>query len=228
MTKLQSRLFALQDKEYRDFHARLIPTIPRETIIGIRIPVLRKFALQYSKEPSAIKFLKQLPHTYYEENALHMMLIRQMKDFPSSIGALEAFLPYVDNWAVCDQPNPKSFAKNRDSLLPYIRRWLNSEQPYTIRYAIGVLMAQFLDESFSSDYLKWVAAVRSEEYYVNMMIAWYFATALAKQWNAALPYLTEQRLSLWCHNKTIQKALESYRISPEQKMLLRTLKLKKQ
>lgn len=228
MTKLQKRLFELQDASYGDFHAKLIPTIPRETIIGIRVPVLRKFAAKYGKEPEAAAFMEQLPHTYYEENALHMMLIGQLRDFPAAMEALEAFLPYVDNWAVCDQPNPKCFSRHKAELLVHLRQWLGSTQPYTVRYAVGTLMQQFLDEDFATEYPEWVAAIRSEEYYVNMMVAWYFATALAKQWDAALPYLTQRRLSPWCHNKTIQKAIESYRITPEQKALLRTLKLKKQ
>lgn len=228
MTDLQDRLFAMQDKEYREFHARLIPTVPKETIIGIRVPVLRKFAAAYGKDSSAAAFMAQLPHAYYEENMLHMMLIAQLREFPSAVKALDAFLPYVDNWAVCDLPNPKCFSRNRSALLPYVRQWLGSTHPYTVRYALGVLMQQFLEEDFSPEYLEWAAAVRSEEYYVNMMVAWYFATALAKQWDAALPYLTGQRLSLWCHNKTIQKCVESYRISPEQKSYLKALKRKKQ
>lgn len=228
MTDLQRRLFAMQDKEYREFHACLIPTVPKETIIGIRVPVLRKFSAVYRKESSAASFMAQLPHTYYEENMLHMMLIAKLREFSSTVKALDAFLPYVDNWAVCDLPNPKCFSGNRAALLPHVRQWLGSSHPYTVRYALGVLMQQFLEEDFSPKYLEWAAAVRSEEYYVNMMVAWYFATALAKQWDAALPYLTGQRLSLWCHNKTIQKCVESYRISPERKAYLKTLKLKKQ
>lgn len=224
--RLQMQLFTMQDMEYRDFHSKLMPTIPKECVIGIRMPDLRKFAREYAQNPDSALFLQVLPHRYYEENNLHMLLLCGMKDYGTCIEAMEAFLPYVDNWATCDIAAPKCFGKNKPDLLRHVRRWLNSSHPYTQRYAMGILMSLFLDEDFSPEFPDRIASLRSEEYYVNMMIAWYFATALAKQWETILPFLTEHRLSDWCHNKTIQKAIESYRITSEQKELLRSLKIK--
>lgn len=221
---IQERLFALQDKEYADFHSRLIPGIPRETIIGVRVPKVRSLAAEYKNSAEGAVFLRELPHRYYDENMLHGLLLSAMKDYETCLEAVEEFLPYVDNWAVCDCMSPKVFKKHRDSLLVRIREWVSSEKVYTCRFGIGMLMTHYLDEDFQPEYLEIPAAVRSAEYYVNMMIAWFFATALAKQWEAALPYLEQNRLDLWVHNKTIQKARESSRITPEQKQYLYTLR----
>lgn len=223
-TNLQKQLFEMQDLNYREFHSRIVPNVEKERIIGIRIPQLRKFSKTYEKNRESAEFLLQLPHFYYEENLLHMMLITNRKDYSQCLEEIETFLPYIDNWAVCDLPAPKCFASKKDKLMPEIQRWISSRYTYTIRYGIGMLMRFFLDEDFSETHLEMVASVSSEEYYVNMMIAWYFATALAKQWDAAILYLTERRLSPWLHRKTIQKAVESYRITPEQKAYLRSLR----
>lgn len=225
MTDLQELLFFLAEEEYAAFQAKLTPTVPADRFIGIRVPVLRKFAKDYAKEPAAAKFLKKLPHHYYEENMLHAFLLEQIKDYDACIHALDTFLPYVDNWAVCDSMKPKALKKHRDELLPQIKHWAASSHTYTCRFAIELLMAFYLDEAFIPELLEIPAAIQSEEYYVNMMVAWYFATALAKQWDATIPYLTEKRLQPWTHNKTIQKAIESYRITDEQKAYLRTLKV---
>lgn len=223
---VQEQLFALQDLKYRDFQCKLMPTVPTETVIGIRTPELRKYAKTFSKTPEAAEFLKILPHQYYEENNLHGFLIESMRDYGQVIAALDAFLPYVDNWATCDLMRPKVFQKHLPELLEEIRRWMASDRTYTIRFGMEMLMTFYLDEAFRPEYLDWVAEVRSQEYYVNMMIAWYFATALAKQYGAVLPYIENHRLEPWTHNKAIQKAIESYRITEEQKMYLRTLKVK--
>lgn len=224
MTNLQNRLFELQDIKYRDFHSKLMPDIKKETIIGIRIPVLRSFAKQFAKTPEAKEFLKELPHQYYEENNLHMMLILAIKEYETCLSEIERFLPYIDNWATCDMPAPKCFESHRQELLWSIRRWISSDQTYVIRYGIGMLMRLYLDADFSPEYPEMVAQVSSEEYYVKMMVAWYFSTALAKQWDAVIPYLEQRRLLDWTHRKAIQKAIESYRITKEQKEYLRTLK----
>lgn len=220
------KLFQMQDTDYRAFISKLVPTVAPENIIGIRTPELRKLARELKKTPDAEQFLQKLPHKYYEENCLHAFLIEQIRDYALCIEALNSFLPYVDNWAVCDSMSPKIFAKHRQELLLEIPAWLHSTHPYTVRFGIEALMGWYLDDAFAPEYPKMVAAVVSEEYYVNMMIAWYFATALAKQYDAILPYLQEQRLAKWVHNKTIQKAVESYRISQEQKAYLRTLRIK--
>lgn len=200
--------------------------MPPETVIGIRTPELRKFAKAYAKEPDAAEFLKILPHKYYDENNLHGFLIETMKDYSQVISALDAFLPYVDNWATCDLIRPNVFKKHLPELLEQIKIWMASGHTYTIRFGMEMLMAFYLDEHFQPEYLEWVAGIRSEDYYVNMMIAWFFATALAKQYGAALPFILQRRLDTWTHNKAIQKALESYRITDEQKKLLRCLKIK--
>ena len=225
MTNFQQRLFALQDLSYRDFQAKLIPTVDQETVIGIRTPALRKLARELAKGEDVQSFLDGLPHQYYDENNLHAFLIEQCKDFDRTVALLDAFLPYVDNWATCDLCSPKVFAKHLPELLPHIMRWTASNQTYTIRFGLEMLMRYYLDGAFQPAYLELAASLRSEEYYVNMMIAWFFATALAKQYDAALPYLAERRLEAWTHNKTIQKAVESNRISPEQKGYLITLRL---
>ena len=221
----QELLFQLQDKGYRDFQSKLIPTIPVETIIGVRIPAIRKLAKEYGKDPESIEFLKQLPHTYYDENILHALLVAEIKDYEVCVKEVEHFLPYVDNWAVCDIFSPKVFRKNKDKLIDKIREWTASGHPYTCRFGMGMLMTHFLDEDFRVEYLEIPAAVHSGEYYVNMMIAWFYATALAKQWDAAIGYIEKKCLDSWTHNKTIQKARESYRITREQKEYLKTLKV---
>ena len=223
--KAQELLFQLQDKGYRDFHSKLIPTIPEETIIGIRMPAMRKLAKEYAKDPESEDFLKQLPHTYYDENVLHALLVAEIRDYDTCVREVEHFLPYVDNWAVCDVFSPKVFRKNRDKLIEKVREWSASERPYTCRFGMEMLMTHFLDEDFRPEYLEIPVAVHSGEYYVNMMIAWFYATALAKQWDATVGYIEKHRLDPWTHNKTIQKARESYRITPEQKEYLKTLKV---
>ena len=219
--KVQQDLFTMQDLKYRDFHAKLMPTVEKESVIGVRVPVLRTYAKKFGKTEEAKQFLKILPHQYYEENNLQMMLIGQIKDYDKCILELEKFLPYIDNWATCDFPVPKCFNKNKKDVLLRAKKWIASDAAYVKRYGIGVMMRLFLDEDFKEEYMRIVADVKSEEYYVNMMIAWYMATALAKQWNAAIPYIQERRLPEWVHKKTIQKAVESYRITPEQKEYLK-------
>lgn len=223
---VQETLFGLQDLKYRDFHARLMPTVDSELVIGVRTPALRKFAKEFSKMPESEIFLTQLPHKYYEENNLHGFLIAGMKDYDRCIREVDRFLPYVDNWATCDLMSPKIFKKHLPELLEQIKVWIASEHTYVVRFGIGMLMSFYLDEAFDERYLEMVSSVRSEEYYVNMMIAWYFATALAKQYECTLPYIEEKRLEKWTHNKTIQKAVESYRITADQKKYLKTLKIK--
>lgn len=210
-----------KDEAYKAFQGKLIPNVPSEKIIGVRTPVLRQMAKKFTTEEIGREFLKELPHKYFDENQLHGFLISEEKNFERCISELERFLPYVDNWATCDQTSPKVFRKHRQELLPYLEKWLHSEHTYTVRFAIGMLMTHFLDEDFEPIYLKWVADVHLKEYYVNMEIAWYFATALAKQWDAAIPFLEEERLDRWVHNRTIQKARESYRISACQKGYLK-------
>ena len=221
LTKLQKQLFELQDLKYRDFHSKLMPETDKETVIGIRTPVLRKFAKEFAGTSEAEAFLRQLPHRYYEENNLHMMLITGIKDYEKCMEEIQRFLPCIDNWATCDYPAPKCFARHKDQVLEEAKRWISSGETYVIRYGIGMLMRLFLDEDSSSEYLEMAAAVQSQEYYVNMMIAWYFATALAKQWDATVPYIEHHKLPDWVHRKTIQKAVESYRITPEQKEYLK-------
>ena len=222
--KAQELLFQLQDKSYRDFQSKLIPTIPVETIIGVRIPAIRKLAKEYGKDPESVEFLKQLPHTYYDENILHALLVAEIKDYEVCVKEVERFLPYVDNWAVCDIFSPKVFRRNRDRLIDKIKEWAASEHPYTCRFGMEMLMTHFLDEDFRVEYLEIPATVHSEEYYVNMMIAWFYATALAKQWDATIPYIEKRILPAWVHHKTIQKAVESYRITDERKCYLKTFR----
>ena len=222
--KVQQDLFTMQDLKYRDFHAKLMPTVEKESVIGVRVPVLRTYAKKFGKTEEAKQFLKILPHQYYEENNLHMMLVAQIKDYESCLAEVERFLPYVDNWATCDLPAPKCFEKHKKELIAVIRKWISSEKTYVVRYGIGLLLRLYLDADFDPAYLELVTAVQSEEYYVNMMIAWYLATALAKQWEETIPYLEERRLSEWVHRKTIQKAVESYRITKEKKEYLRSLR----
>ncbi|MBQ9239171.1 MAG: DNA alkylation repair protein [Treponema sp.] len=223
-TPIQKKLFSLQDNTYKLFQQKLIPTIPAETIIGVRTPALRSLAKELAGTSEAEQLLAALPHAYFEENQLHAFIIETIKDFEAALAATEAFLPYIDNWATCDQLTPKAFKKNLPALYAKIKVWIASDKPYTVRFGIGMLLNFFLDEHFTLDSAKRVARVRSSEYYVNMMIAWYFATALAKQYDAVLPFIEQHKLDVWTHNKTIQKACESYRISREQKTYVRTLK----
>lgn len=222
---IQERLFALQDKEYQAFQAKLMPTVDPDAVIGVRMPALRELMKEVRGTEEAEDFIRILPHRYYEENTLHGLLLAAMKDPERCTAELDRFLPYVDNWATCDVISPVSFKKHPACLLPKVREWLASEHVYTVRFGIGVLMKFYLDEDFDPAYPEWVTAVRSDEYYVNMMIAWYFATALAKQPEAVMPYLVNHRLDPWTHNKTIQKARESYRVSPEMKEELYQLRV---
>lgn len=221
---MKERLFALQDVKYADFQSKLTPNIPRDRFIGVRVPAARNLAKQIIKEGKPEAFLRRLPHEYFDENLLHGMLIALIRDYDDCIAELERFLPYVDNWAVCDTMSPKVFRKHRPELLEHIFKWTASEKPYTIRFGIEMLMVHFLDEDFRPGYLEIPALVVSDEYYVKMMVAWFFATALAKQWDSSVKYLEQNRLETWTHNKAIQKAMESYRITDEQKAYLRTLK----
>lgn len=223
---IQQELFALQDLSYRDFHAKLMPTVDKARVIGVRTPKLRAFAKEFGKTEEAKEFLKVLPHQYYEENNLHGFLIEQIKDYPTLIRELNRFLPCIDNWATCDLLTVRVVKKHLDTFTEEVERWLASDHTYTIRFGIGMLMRYYLEEHFSLEYPEKVVKIRSEEYYVNMMRAWYFATALAKQYEAIFPFLEEKRLDAWTHNKTIQKAIESYRITQEQKVYLRTLRIK--
>lgn len=225
MTEIQQRLFALQDAGYRDFHAALMPTVDKALVIGVRMPALRALAKELKGTELAADFMAALPHKYYEENNLHAALIGHIRDFDACIAAVERFLPYVDNWATCDMMNPRALAKDKAALLERIRLWLQSGHTYTVRFGMEMLMNHFLEEDFREEYLALVASVQSEEYYVRMMQAWYFATALAKQYEAAVTYLEQRRLGAWVHNKTIQKARESFRVSQEQKEYLKSLKV---
>ena len=226
MTAIEERLFALQDADYAAFQRPLIPSVKPESIIGVRTPALRSLAKELRGSPEAEAFLCVLPHVYFEENQLHAFLIALEKDFDTALAQTDAFLPCVDNWATCDQLTPKAFRKNRAALDGRIDRWIVSEHEYAVRFAIKMRMDHFLDDAFSPEILEQVAAVQREEYYIRMMQAWFFATALAKQYEAALPYLEQNRLETWVHNKTIQEAVESYRIAPEQKAYLKTLRHK--
>ena len=223
---IREKLFELQDTKYRDFQMGLIPSEEKIEFIGIRTPALRKLAKELYKAGELEEFLKDLPHRYFDENQLHAFAISEIKDFDECMKVLEAFLPYVDNWATCDQMSPRVFKKHRKELFSHIQKWIGSDHSYTVRFAIGMLMQHFLDEDFDISYPEMVAQVRSDEYYINMMIAWYFATALAKQYDSILPFIEEKRLSPWTHNKTIQKSVESYRITDEQKKYLRSKKIK--
>ena len=224
--QIRRELFSLQDVAYREFHGGLMPTVDREKIIGVRVPQLRKYAKQIEGTPAAELFLSDLPHRYYEEDNLHAFLLDRIAEYERAAAETDRFLPYIDNWATCDGLNPKVFGKHRDQLLGKIDEWLASDHVYTVRFGIGMLMRYYLDDDFCADHPARVAAVTGEDYYIRMMVAWYFATALAKQYDAVLPYLEQGRLEKWTHNKTIQKAIESYRIAPEQKAYLRTLRRK--
>ena len=227
MKEIQELLFAKQDIKYRDFQAPLFPNIDKEKMIGVRTPDLKKLAKELYGSETANKFIETLPHEYFDENQLHAFLISLIKDYETCLKEVDRFLPYIDNWGTCDQLSPKVFAKHKDELIMDIKRWIKSKHVYTVRFAIGMLLGLYLDESFKEEYLELVSKVKSDEYYINMMIAWYFATALAKQYKHAIKYIEDKRLDYWAHNKTIQKAVESYRITPEQKDYLKSLKITK-
>ena len=232
---IYEKLLSVQDKEYKDFQSKLVPNISPDTMIGVRTPQMRAIAKEVSGSPLAADFLSQLPHKYYEENLIHFFLVAMIKDFDKCVEEVEKFLPYIDCWPVCDQSSPKVFKKNHQKLLPLIKKWIDSEAIYTSRFGMRMLMNEFLDEDFKPEYLEWVAARQKknevktpadyDDYYLKMMIAWYFATALAKQYDAALPYIQNHLLEPWTHNKAIQKALESFRVSANHKEYLKSLKI---
>lgn len=224
MTEIQTRLLDMQDEKYRDFQAKLMPTVDKNRIIGVRTPLLRRYAKEVHLSPCAQGFLSSLPHRYYEEDNLHGFLIEYMTDFDACITALDKFLPFVDNWATCDGMNPRVLATQPDLLLKHTEKWLKSSHTYTVRFGILSLMRHFLEENFLPKYAETVVGVKSSEYYVNMMRAWYFATALAKQYDSIVPIFENRLLDPWTHRKAIQKACESYRISPKQKKYLKSLK----
>ena len=223
--EMLNAIFAARDEEYADFTAKLIPNVPRESIIGVRTPQLRRIAKRFGKNAGINEFLSALPHEYHEHNLVHAYIAESIGDFDSAVKTIEAFLPYVTNWAVCDSMTPRVFAKHTGELLPIIKKWLQSAHPYTVRFGLRMLMCFYLEKEFVSEINALAASVCSEEYYVNMMQAWYFATALAKQYDSTVPFVEEHRLSPWVHNKTIQKAVESFRITAEQKAHLKTLRL---
>ena len=223
---IEKALFNLQDKDYRLIQVKTITNINPDTIIGVRTPELRKLAKELYKSNNYEEFINDLPHKYFEENQLHAFIISEIKDYDKCLYEFKKFLPYVDNWATCDQSTPKAFSKNRDKLINEIRKWIRSNETYTIRFGISMLMRNYLDDNFKEEYLELVSKIKSDEYYVNMMIAWYFATALAKQYDSTIKYIENNKLDIWVHNKTIQKAVESYRVTDEHKDYLRSLKRK--
>ena len=218
------KLIACGDERYREFQSKLVPNVPKETILGVRTPDMRRIAKEIRGTKEAEAFLKELPHKYYEENLVHFFLIAMIKDFDQCVQAVETFLPYVDCWPVCDQSTPKAFSKNHDKLLPLIQKWIASDHVYTARFGIRMLMNEFLGEDFKPEYLAWVAGVQGEDYYIKMMVAWYFATALAKQYDESVVYIEQHKLEPWTHRKAIQKALESFRVTEEHKEYLKTLR----
>lgn len=227
LDEIRNELFKMQDVAYRDFNSKLIPTVDKSLFIGVRTPELRKYAKQLAKREDIEEFLHSLPHKYFDENQLHAFIVSEIKDFKSCVDKVNEFLPYIDNWATCDQLSPKVFKKHHKELIAYIKEWLESDRVYTVRFGIGMLMEHFLDEDFDIMYPDTVSNIRSDEYYVNMMIAWYFATALAKRYESILPFIEKRSLDIWTHNKAIQKAVESLRISDEKKEYLKNLKAKK-
>lgn len=222
--QIKNELLSLADEDYRHFHSRLIPTVDKNKIIGVRTPILRAFANELYKEGDYESFLHSLPHEYYEEDNLHAFIIEKEKDFSHCIKLTDEFLPYIDNWATCDMFSPKCFKKEKEALYEKVLQWLNDDKTYVVRYGIGCLMKYYLDDDFDEKHLKIVSEIKSDKYYINMMIAWYFATALARQYDSTICYLTERRLPTWVHKKTIQKAIESSRIDDETKMYLRQFK----
>lgn len=225
--EIYKELTAKQDVKYRDFQVKLIPTVPAESVIGVRTPELKKYAKSLVKNEAIQNFLDILPHKYFDECQLHAFIISEIKDYDRCLREVERFLPYIDNWATCDQLSPKVFKKHRGELINNIKEWISSDKTYTVRFGVGMLMEHFLDEDYHISYPEMVSELRSDEYYINMMIAWYFATALAKQYDTILPFIEERRLDTWTHNKAIQKSVESYRITPEQKEYLKSLKIRK-
>lgn len=223
--EIRNRLFEMQDTGYREFHSALVPNIDKETIIGVRTPQLRKYAKELAKREDIEDFLNALPHEYYEERNLHSFIICEIRDYEKALERVEEFLPYVDNWAICDQLVPKAFKKYPERIRSEIDRWTASDKAYTKRFGIEMAMNFFLDERYDESFPEKISKIRSDEYYVRMMVAWYFATALAKQWESAVKYIENGCLDEWTHNKTIRKAIESYRITDEQKAYLRTLKI---
>lgn len=221
---IQKALFGMRDEKYRDFHARLMPNIDKNLIIGVRVPQIRAFAKKIKGNTD--DFLEKLPHKYYEENNLHAFLIAEIADFDECINKLNAFLPYVDSWATCDSMKPKCFKKNKTKLILEIEKWLRSNHEYTVRFGILMLMTHFLDEEFDEKYLQRVSKIKSEKYYINMMIAWYFATALSKHWDSTIKRLENGNLADWTLRKTVQKACESCRITENQKKYLKNLIIK--
>ena len=226
MNDITKKLFELQDKTYRDIQISIIPNINPDTIIGVRCPLIRSYAKELVKTNNYKSFLEDLPHKYFDENQLHSSIITEIKDYDECIKYINEFLPYVDNWATCDQLIPKVFKKNSDKLITNIKKWINSKDAYAIRFGVGTLMRYCLNENFREEHLKLVSNIKSDEYYVNMMRAWYFATALAKQYESTIPFIENKKLDVWTHNKTIQKSIESYRITNEHKEYLRSLKIK--
>ena len=218
------RLAACGDEQYRDFQSKLVPNIPKETVLGVRTPDMRRIAKEIRGTEEAEGFLAELPHKFYEENLVHFFLIAMIKDFDQCVQAVETFLPYVDCWPVCDQSTPKVFAKNHEKLLPLIRKWMDSDRVYTARFGIRMLMNEFLGDDFKPEYLAWVAGVPGEDYYIRMMVAWYFATALAKQYDESVVYIEKRRLEPWTHKKAIQKAVESFRVTEAHKEYLKMLR----
>ena len=224
MDVIIEKLQELADSGYRDFQAKLIPTVAKDTIIGVRTPAMRALANELKGTELAASFLQELPHQYFDENQLHAFLINELKDYKQCLEELELFLPYVDNWATCDQLSPKVLKKQPDATLAAIKKWLGSDHDYTVRFGMEMLMSFYLDDLFKPEFLAWVAADKNEAYYVKMMVAWFFATALAKQYEATVPYFEQRLLPEWSHKKAIQKACESYRVTKEHKEYLRTLK----
>jgi len=221
---LYESLIAVQDGAYREFQSKLVPNVPPETILGVRTPDLRRIAKDVFESSDCDAFLADLPHRYYEENLIHFFMIAMIRDFDACVKAVEAFLPYVDCWPVSDQATPKSFRKHHEKLLPYVKNWIASEHVYTARFGLRMLMNEFLDADFKEEYLALAAGRTGEDYYLKMMVAWFFATALAKQYDETVPYLEDHRLPEWTHKKAIQKALESFRVTPEHKAYLKTLR----
>lgn len=224
--KIRAGLLNLKDTNYKEFHSKLVPTLDKDRIIGIRTPILRKYSNEISQTKHINIFLNTLPHYYYEENNLHAFCIEKIKDYRNCIEMLDKFLPYINNWATCDSMSPPILSKHKDLLIEQIKIWLNSSHTYTVRFGLKCLMTHYLDADFKEEYLIMASNIKSSEYYIQMMIAWFFATALAKQYETTISYITDNKLDLWIHNKTIQKALESYRITEERKLYLKTLKRK--
>ena len=223
---IREKLFTFEDPKYRDFQSKLVPNIEKETIIGVRTPDMKKIAKEFAKEESTKDFLKDVPHKYYEENLVHIFILSMIKDFDECVKGLEAFFPYIDCWPVCDQSSPGIFKKNHEKVLPLVKKWIDSDHVYTSRYGMRILMNEFLGDDFKPEYLSWVASKKGDDYYLKMMVAWYFATALAKQYDESVKVIERKELDPWTHNKAIQKACESFRVSDEHKEYLKTLKIK--